>query len=142
MGKVLLDTDIFSEVLKGRNPKVMQSAARYLAAQGRYVISTITVLEVVRGFYRVGAGDRADQFIRFLSEVDVLPLDTASAVLAGRIDAALYNRGRVIGVADVMIAACALQHGYPLSTGNTEHYEYVQSAGFPLVLQNWRSGTD
>lgn len=138
MGKVLLDTDILSEILKGKNAAVMKRAAEYLAAEGRYTTSVLSVMEVVRGFHRIGAVHRADQFVSFLSEVDVLQLDTESAVLAGRIDAALTNRGRIIGVADVAIAACALQQGHSVCTGNQEHYRYIQEAGFPVVLHNWR----
>ena len=138
MSKVLLDTDILSDILKGKNAVVVKRAAEYLAAEGRYTTSVLSVMEVVRGFHRVGAVDRADQFVSFLSEVEILPFDTESAILAGRIDAALTNRGRIIGVADVAIAACALQRGHPVCTGNQEHYRYVQDAGFPVVLHNWR----
>jgi predicted nucleic acid-binding protein len=95
-------------------------------------------MEVVRGFHRIGAVHRADQFVSFLSEVEILSFDMESAILAGRIDAALTNRGRIIGVADVAIAACALQQGYPVCTGNRDHYQYIQDAGFPVVLHNWR----
>jgi tRNA(fMet)-specific endonuclease VapC len=139
MSKVLLDTDILSEILKGKNAIVMKRAAEYLAVEGRYTTTVLSVMEVVRGFYRIGAVDRADQFVSFLSAVEVLPFDTESAILAGRIDAALTNRGRIIGVADVAITACALVQGHPVCTGNREHYEYIQAAGFPVVLQNWRS---
>jgi tRNA(fMet)-specific endonuclease VapC len=139
MSKVLLDTDILSEILKGKNATVMKRAAEYLAVEGRYTTTVLSVMEVVRGFHRIGAVDRADRFVSFLSAVEVLPFDTESAILAGRIDAALTNRGRIVGVADVAIAACALVQGHPVCTGNREHFEYIQEVGFPVVLQNWRS---
>lgn len=142
MSKVLLDTDILSEILKGKNPIVLKRAAEYLAVEGRYTTTVLSVMEVVRGFHRIGAVDRADRFVSFLSEIEVVSFDTESAVLAGRIDAALTNRGRTIGVADVAIAACALVKGHPVCTGNREHYEYIQAAGFPVVLQNWRATDD
>jgi tRNA(fMet)-specific endonuclease VapC len=138
VSKVVLDTDILSEILKGKNAHVMRRAAEYPAAEGRYTTSVLSVMEVVRGFHRIGAVHRADQFVSFLTEVEVLPFNTESAILAGRIDAALTNRGRIIGVADVAIAACALRQGHPVCTGNREHYEYIQEAGFPVVLHNWR----
>ena len=74
----------------------MKRAAEYLAVEGRYTTTVLSVMEVVRGFYRIGAVDRADQFVSFLSAVEVLPFDTESAILAGRIDAALTNRVRVV----------------------------------------------
>src|SRR5258706_5981045 len=142
MSKVILDTDILSEILKGKNSSVMKRAAEYLASEGRYTTSVLSVMEVVRGFHRISAVHRADQFVSFLSEVEVLPFDTESAILAGRIDAALTGRDRIIGVADVAIAACALRRGYPVCTCNREHYEYIHEARFPVVLHNWRAAED
>src|SRR3954468_8795799 len=142
MSKVLLDTDILSEILKEKNAPVMKRAAEYLAGEGRYTTTVLSVMEVVRGFYRIGAVDRADQFVSFLSAVEVVLFDTESAILAGRIDAALTNRGRIVGVADVAIAACAIVQGHPVCTGNREHYEYIREAGFSVVLQNWRAEED
>jgi len=51
--KSLLDTDIFSEVLKGVDPQVVARATAYRAAFGYYTISAITVLEVVKGFQEI-----------------------------------------------------------------------------------------
>ncbi len=47
MTRRLLDTDIFSEILKGIDPRVVTRATAYKAEIGRYTISTITVMEVV-----------------------------------------------------------------------------------------------
>jgi tRNA(fMet)-specific endonuclease VapC len=80
MSKVLLDTDILSEILKGKNAIVMRRAAEYLAVEGRYTTTVLSVMEVVRGFYRIGAVDRADQFVSFLSAVEVLPFDTSNSL--------------------------------------------------------------
>ena len=53
MDKVLLDTDIFSEVLKGIDQNVVARATDYFANFGNYTISTITVMEVVKGLHKV-----------------------------------------------------------------------------------------
>ena len=50
MNKALLDTDIYSEVLKAKNPTVAQNAALYRRQHGVYTVSVITVMEVVQGF--------------------------------------------------------------------------------------------
>ena len=44
MNRTLLDTDIFSEVLKGRDQKVAVRATTYRKAFFRYSLSTITVV--------------------------------------------------------------------------------------------------
>jgi len=47
MDRALLDTDIFSEVLKGVDQAVVAKATAYFSTFGRYTISTITVMEIV-----------------------------------------------------------------------------------------------
>jgi predicted nucleic acid-binding protein len=138
MDRVLLDTDILSEILKQKNSTVMERAAAYRAALGRYTFSVITVMEIVDGLHRIGSAQRIEKFVGSLSDAEVLPLDTTASILAGKIDADLIRHGRVIGLADPMIAAIALRNELPLVTGNTDHYRYIQDLGYPLVLDNWR----
>jgi tRNA(fMet)-specific endonuclease VapC len=52
LNKALLDTDIYSEILKAINPTVTQNATVHRQAQGILTISTVTVMEVIRGFAR------------------------------------------------------------------------------------------
>ena len=111
MSKVLLDTDILSEILKGKSAVVTAKAEKYLAQQGCFTTSAITVAEIVYGFRRVGREDRVMQFEASLETAEVLPLDDAAARLAGRINADLERVGRVIGMPDVLIAATALRNG-------------------------------
>ncbi len=108
MSKRLLDTDILSEIIKGKNVQVAAKAAAYLAAETQFTTSSISVAEIVFGFRRMGRDDRVAQFEASLSTVDVLPFDDAAGRLAGRINADLESKGRIIGMPDVMIAAIAL----------------------------------
>ena len=50
MNKVLLDTDILSEIVKGTDPKAVGNAAAYRSAFGRYTIFVMSIMEVARGF--------------------------------------------------------------------------------------------
>ena len=45
----LLDTDILSEIFRGKNATVMARATAYVQVQGRYRISSITEVEIARG---------------------------------------------------------------------------------------------
>ncbi len=38
-----------------------------------------------------------------------------------------------------MIAAIAIQNNLTLTTGNTTHYQRIQSLGYALRLENWRT---
>ncbi len=102
MEKALLDTDIFSELLKAINPNVLAAADTYLAAFGVYTISTITVAEVVRGLQRQRLVPRLLRFVELLLNAELLTLDRESAVLAGQICGDLERSGQPIGLSDVM----------------------------------------
>jgi len=100
MSRRLLDTDILSEIIKGKNAAIAARAGRYRSPSTR------------RRCWR----------------------------LAGRISADLERAGRVIGMTDVMVAAIALRGGVPVVTGNVAHFEQVRTAGYQLVIENWRTG--
>ena len=139
MDKALLDTDILSEIIKGRNVTVSARASLYRVVFSRYTFSAVTVLEIVKGFHRLGREDRLREFMEVLPAAEVLPLDTQSAEIAGRIYADLELAGQPIGRADPMIAGTALCHGLVLVTGNISHYERIRALHYPLRLDNWKN---
>ena len=138
MNKALLDTDIYSEILKAANPTVTANATTYRRAQGFLTFSTVTVMEVVRGFQKNQSTRRLNAFLAAIALEEILPFDQPAAELAGRIAGELERIGQPIGTADPMIAAIALHHGLELVTGNTAHFQRVQQLGYPLILANWR----
>ncbi|MEO6807495.1 MAG: type II toxin-antitoxin system VapC family toxin [Isosphaeraceae bacterium] len=138
MNKALLDTDIFSELGKAVDQIVVRNGVSYRGVFGRYTISVITVMEVIRGFQKKQAARQLQMFLANIVSEEVLSFDPAAAELAGRIEGDLERTGQLIGRADPMIAAIALQHGLELITGNTAHYQRIQGLGYPLVLHNWR----
>jgi tRNA(fMet)-specific endonuclease VapC len=138
MNKAILDTDIFSEMMDAKNPRVVAQAAAYRASYGSITISTVTVFEVVKGLHHLKREQRIQQFLAQIPFLTVLPLNTASAELAGRIFADLDRVGQRIGLSDSLIAAIAITHSLELVTGNTRHYHRVVNVGYPLRLDNWR----
>jgi tRNA(fMet)-specific endonuclease VapC len=136
MNKALLDTDILSEVLKGRNPQVVAQAEAYLRHHAMLTVSAVSVIEVVSGLQRMARSAQLEQFLRALDAIEVLPVDTQSAVLAGRIDGDLLRTGQPIGRADPITAAQAITHGVVLVTGNVRHYERIVALGYPLRMAN------
>ena len=138
MNKALLDTDILSEVLKGRNPQVVAQAEAYLRHHAMLTVSVISVIEIVSGLQLVARSEQLERFLQALDAMEVLPVDTESAVLAGRIDGDLLRTGQPIGRADPIVAAQAITHGLVLVTGNARHYERVTALGYPLRMVDWR----
>lgn len=138
MDKTLLDTDILSEILKKRNANVTERAKNYHAVFGRYTVSVITVMEIVKGFHKIRREDGIRNFLAAMSSAEILTLNLHSSELAGRIYADLERAGQTIGRADPVIAAIALENGLLLTTGNTEHYRRIQRLNYPLKLDNWK----
>lgn len=136
MDKALLDTDIFSEIRKRIDRRVLARAGSYLDLFGQYTLSVITVLEVVKGWHKLQREDRVQEFLAEIATAEVLGLDRQGAELAGRIYADLERTGQPIGLADAMIAAPALQHNLTLVTGNLSHDQRIQGLGYSLKLDN------
>jgi predicted nucleic acid-binding protein len=138
LNKALLDTDILSEIGKAKDPIVANNAKTYHRSFGHYTLSTVSVMEIVRGFQRTQAAARLNAFLATLPHMEVLIFDQAAAEPAGRIAGELERLGRPIGTADTMIAATAIEQGLELVTGNTSHFQRIQQLGYPLTLTNWR----
>jgi tRNA(fMet)-specific endonuclease VapC len=138
MTTAILDTDILSEVLRGRNERLVIAADTYLDHQGHYTISSMTVAEVVRGLVKIGSDTRLADFRQFISKHEVISIGTEEAILAATIHAELERAGLTIGHFDPFIGATALTHNLKLVTGNTKHFNRIIELGYPLELQNWR----
>lgn len=138
MSKALLDTDMLSELGKAVDPIVVGHGVAYRRAFGRFTISTVTLMEIVRGLQRKQSLQRLQTFLLSISGEEIVPFDAESAILAGRIAGDLERLGQPIGMADPMIAAIAMTNGLELVTGNTAHFQRIQRLGHPLTVKSWR----
>lgn len=139
MTRVLLDTDILSEVLKQRDSKVVAHAEAYRKVHRHFTLSVITAMEIAAGLHRAGMDGEHARFLAMLEGCEVLPFGQDEALLTARIDGDLHRRGTPVNINDAMIAAIALRAGLPLVTGNTAHFEMIRTAGYQLRIENWRS---
>jgi predicted nucleic acid-binding protein len=139
LNKAILDTDIFSEITKGVNQTVAAHARAYRSVFARYTISTLTLMEMIRGYQKKQASRQLHSFLVSIATEEVLSFDRPAAQLAGRIAGELERKGKPIGVTDPMIAAIAIEHGLELVTGNTTHFQRIQQLGYPLALADWRA---
>ncbi len=130
---------MLSEIIKAMDSGLVQLATDYLREHGLFTFSSVTVMEIVRGFFLANRLDRLEAFLTSLSVNEVLSFTQSTAQLAGKIDADLIRTGQPIGRADPMIAATAIEHSLELVTGNISHFTRIQDLGYPLELANWRS---
>jgi tRNA(fMet)-specific endonuclease VapC len=135
--KVLLDTDILSEIFKAKNATVVANAVAYKEAFGQVTLSVITVMEIVKGLHKINRADALQKFLVGLQTCEVLLFNQACAEIAGRIFADLEQIGHPIGRADPMIAAIALHNNLMLVSGNAIHYQQIQKLGYPLKLTEY-----
>jgi len=101
VSRSLLDTDIFSEILKGIDQRVATRATTYKAEFGCYTISTITVMEIVKGLHKVRREEQIEKFLNGLPSIEILTLDTRSSEIAGRVCADLERSGQKKGSREV-----------------------------------------
>ncbi len=138
MSKTLLDTDIYSEILRAVKTTVVANARSYRQTYGVLTLSVITVMEMVKGFQQVQRPQKITDLLSYVASEEVIDFAQPAAELAGRIWGDLDRTGQPLGFADPMIAAVALTHGLVLATGNISHYQRTQQLGYPLALVNWR----
>ncbi|MCC7010375.1 MAG: PIN domain-containing protein [Acidobacteria bacterium] len=121
---VLLDTDVFSYLLKGKG----DNADRYRkhVHNKRAAVSFITVGELFSGLYEAGANpERFEAVQAKLQTVVIVPYNIDICRAYGRLvlEKTATRSDRTMGVNDRWIAACAIHHGLTLITNNAKHYE-------------------
>jgi tRNA(fMet)-specific endonuclease VapC len=130
--KYLLDTDTFSEMVKGLNPGIDQRL-RTLHAEDP-VLSVVTHGEIIFGAslraLTILARRRMDALLRVIR---TLPLPAEAATHYGKLRAHLHREGTPIGPNDLWIAAHALAADLTLVTNNTREFSRVPQ----LRLENW-----
>jgi predicted nucleic acid-binding protein len=124
---LLLDTTVLLDVLRARQNR--RSLLADLVAGG-YVLATAAI-----NIGEVYAGMRRGEEIRteaFLSSLDCYPLTAAIARRAGSLKSAWAQKGRTLSLADMMVAATALEHGVALMTDNRKDFPLPELSFYPL----------
>jgi tRNA(fMet)-specific endonuclease VapC len=132
MRQRLLDTDIFSYVLRRREPAASRAQA-YIHTHGSLSISVISYYEVLRGMRYSNASRLLDTFERYAATNPVLLLDIPACRIAADLYATLRREGRPIEDADLLVASIALANDCVLVTHNTAHYARIPG----LKMEDW-----
>jgi len=107
-----LDTSFLIDVLRGHPGAVAK--AKLFDSEGEVLfLPAPVVAEFLDGAYHVG-GSYLREALGLVGGRDVLPLDSESGVLAGRLRAELRRQGTPLPMLDVMIAAVCLTHHHVL----------------------------
>jgi len=128
----LLDTDVFSLMVKGRDAAI--NTRLQTLAKGEAMVSVITAGEFFYGVAHAPVSALRDQRAqRLLDFFGLLPLDAEVAARYGTVRAELRRAGTPIGPNDLWLAAQALTHGLTMVTRNTREFQRVKG----LKVENW-----
>jgi len=116
MSEYLLDTNIL--ILCFRKIEGYRELMDTLAKDDILYISTITRLEIVRGMRE---HERKDTF-NLLDSMETIDVTIEIADKAGELIRLWRTKGMILGDADAVIAATALNHGLALVTTNERHF--------------------
>lgn len=125
---ILLDTNVISAFM---NPTPDEVVVAWLDRQleGSVWTTAISVFEIEFGLQRLAQSKRRKRlkkaFLELLAEeLDgrILPFDTAAAINAGALSAALQAKGRPLEIRDLQIASIARVRNAPVATRNVKHF--------------------
>ena len=132
MNEALFDTDTISFFLRSV-PNVVAEADKYLKFHKGFTFSVITNFEIIRGLKIKNAQRQLTKFGLIRLQSREINLTDKIIVRAADIYADLYKRGSLVGDADILIAATALENNLPIITNNERHFERITG----LQILNW-----
>ena len=138
MSGFLLDTNVVSEMMKGRpSPRVIA----FLTRQADLWLASLVVHELEFGLQLTPPGRRRERlrsglagFLGTYAE-RILPLDRASAEWAARFRADAARSGRPPDLGDMLIAGTAMAHNLAVATRNVRDFEGLNVE----VVNPWES---
>lgn len=111
---VVVDSDV---VIVLRGDAEVASTLKRAFGQGAVALTPITIAEVLSG---ARPAEEARTRV-LLASLDCLRIDRHVGEMAARF-VARYGRSHAVEIADSLVAACAVVHGYSLWTLNRKHY--------------------
>jgi len=125
---VLLDTTILIDVLRARQNR--RDLLTRLVEQGH----TLTIAAI--NLAEVYAGMRPEEETKtnsFLSSLDCYPITAAIARRAGLLTSLHARKGRTLTLADMIVAATAIEHNLTLMTDNRKDFPIPDLHFHPLA---------
>ena len=129
MSGFLLDTNVISEIVK---PVPEARVIGFLTSQPDLWLSTIVLHELEFGLNMLPLGPRRDQLSKALREFmatysdRVLPLGCIEATQASLFRARSYRSGRILHLADALIAGTARVHHLSLLTRKVADFDGLE----------------
>jgi tRNA(fMet)-specific endonuclease VapC len=117
---MVIDTNLFIEFFRSKDKS--KTTLALLNPETRIYISAISVFEL---FIGANTPERLSITEAILSGVEILNFDGEIAKLTGKIYDQLQRSGLKQDFRDVMIAATAIHHNFPVKTLNQKHFANI-----------------
>jgi tRNA(fMet)-specific endonuclease VapC len=131
MTKFLLDTNIVSYFIKGTSQTLNQKILNIPLEL--YCTNWTVMQELYFGVFKAGRMDLELRYNQFFENCNVLLLDEKVILTCAKIEAHLVNKGKIIELEDVWIAATCIVHDLILITNNTKDFENIPE----LHYEDW-----
>jgi len=118
---VLVDTSILIDFFR-KSDKTNSRLMKLVREEFSYCISAITEFEIYIG----ATANQTAYWEEFLFRTQVLAFDKEIARAAVDISKVLKRQRKLIGIADLFIAATAVHYSLPLATLNVRHFERIE----------------
>jgi predicted nucleic acid-binding protein len=125
--RLLLDTSVLIDALRLRHRR-RELLAELVQAGHTLATSALNIAEVYAGM----RPDEAQRTEALLSVLDCYDLTGTSARHAGALKQQWAQKGRTLALADMIVAAIALQHGCTLMTDNRKDFPMEELNKFDL----------
>lgn len=137
MGLVLDSSVLIAGERRSESVRSILEAVQGLHGHEPIGISSVTVAELTHGLFRARSERQREARRIFIDDVcealNVYPLTTQVAKIAGRLSGEHAAAGVSIGFPDLAIAATALSLVFPLVTHNGKHFTGIPSLTVLLV---------
>jgi tRNA(fMet)-specific endonuclease VapC len=129
----LLDTSIYSQPIRDvPNDRVMMRWSEH--PDSHVCISSIVHAEVLQGLIDRDSSKYWRRYRELLeNHYTILPFDTVVSETYSKLVVKLKQTGKPRPMADLMIAATAIQHGLILATLNVKDFKDIPG----LIVENW-----
>ena len=111
----------------------MSNASDYLKFHKGFTFSIITYFEIKRGLIVKNAQKQITNFELICLQSREINLTSEIVNRASAIYADLYKSGQLVGDADILIAATALENNLAVVTNNESHFNRITN----LQVLNW-----
>ncbi len=126
--KVLLDTCIISDIYRAHKMEKLGVALKAIGEDNCFV-SVITLGEIANGIYLLDEGKKKKELLYWIERFEkqyndrIIPIDADTSKTWGELAAKCKRAGKIISMADGLIAASAICHGFHVMTENLKDFE-------------------